>query len=88
MQLGKFRVHRMSAHRSPMPVMHDGEELMADVHTTEMELTCEDGRHGSLILRFVKAADRQLADAWSEGDTLTLEAKKCTPAKEKAEPEA
>jgi len=85
MQLGKFRVHRMSAHRSPMAVMHAGEELMADVHTVEMELVCEGGQHGSLVLRFVKAADRQEADQLSEGDVVTLSTEKMHA--EKAEPE-
>ena len=76
MNVGKFRIHRMSHHRSPMPVMHDGEELLADVHTMEVELTCESGAHGTLLLRFVKSADRQTAEQFSEGDVITLYAEK------------
>lgn len=72
MHLGRFRIHRLSSHRSPMPVTVGGEEMMADVHTMEMELTSEDSTHGTVTLRFFKAADRDQAQDFGEGSVVVL----------------
>ena len=86
MELGKFYVHRNSPHKAPMVKTIDGEEMMVDVSTQEIELTPVDGDHGTLTLRFFKNADRlAMSDLAAQGGYVTLSIEKAegdSPAEE------
>lgn len=91
MDIGKFTVHRVSAHKQPRVVTVDGEEMTADVNMMEVELISTDGSHGTLSLRFYKTADRDVAnDVFLEGGTVAFSVEKADapPAVEEAPPEA
>ena len=85
MLVGNFMVHRMTASKTPRPVTVDGEEMMADVHGLEVELTSVDSSNGSLIVRIFTAAGQEEASALCrEGEIVTLTMGKAeqAPAKE------
>jgi len=73
MLVGKYYVHRVSSHKQPMVKTIDGEEMMVDVSTQEVELTSADGNHGTLTLRFFKLADTQaVSETMVQGGFVTL----------------
>src|ERR1051326_7191456 len=54
MNIGKYRVHRVSDVTQVVPVIFEGNTVHASVTGLEVELTpVDDPRHGTLTLRFV-----------------------------------
>lgn len=54
MNIGKYRVHRVSEVPQMVPVTFEGNTVHAQVMGLEVELTpTDDPRHGTLTLRFV-----------------------------------
>ena len=57
MNIGKYRVHRVSEVPQVVPVTFEGNTVHAQVMGLEVELTpTDDPRHGTLTLRFVGQA--------------------------------
>lgn len=58
----EYSVHKVSYHKVSAPVTHMGEETMAEVPMTEVELVpVEEPRNGTIALRFYSSTDRDNA---------------------------
>lgn len=70
----KFFVHGVSTAQVAATVQLDGVDVRAAIPGYEVELTSEDGRHGSITLRFVGAdvADAMMKFKTGEVVTWTL----------------
>jgi hypothetical protein len=67
----KFVVHGVTPMQISAVTQLDGEDVRSSVSGLEVELTSENPRHGSLVLRFVGKEAAEAAEKFKDGETVT-----------------
>ncbi len=73
-EVGKWRVHRVSTHQVSKPVtLQDGSPATALVDMTEVELSENEDGHSGITLRAHSSGQRQrFVDAFREGEFVSV----------------